>query len=688
MGRLTSYIRWMIGRWTGVALLCFTALIGHAQADSLWRAYNTISYPDSVRAKALHTLAWKLVFEQPDSGMSLGNELLRFATSRSLPAARYDAHTTLAVANSMKSQLPEALGHLQQSLRTARQLKDRQRESNTLSNMSNVFKNLGDLPQALEHLQRSLRIDQELNNASGLAGTHSNIGNIHMELADPQKALMHYRTSDSIYTSLNDTKGRAATLMNMGVAHEQIGEMRLAQDELAQSMTLYRSMGRKLELGMVLNNLGRIHGTLGEIDKALNELTEAETLLAEIGNQRSLVRTYYFRGRILLQAGRIPEAIDACTKGLSLAKENGLLQQQKECNECLVGSYEARGDHRNAFFHQKAFLAASDSMAGLNNAREVTRLELTRSFQEQQIADSLRQVRADHERELHHAAELADEKQRRDLFLYGSLISIIVALALWSRLRYTRRSRSIIQKERDRSDDLLHNILPKDIARELKESGSARAREHHQVTVLFTDFKGFTEMAATMTPDELVQELNECFKAFDAIAETHGLEKIKTIGDAYMAAAGLNGDTVQAAHQCVLAAIEMQEFMEAHRSSKAMIGGTTFTMRAGIHTGPVIAGVVGSRKFAYDIWGDTVNVAARMESTGQAGRVNISATTYAIVSSCTELQFSPRGFIAVKGKGSLQMFFVERIGSRHDDLAHSASPTGKGDEQTVDTGRY
>ena len=221
-----------------------------------------------------------------------------------------------------------------------------------------------------------------------------------------------------------------------------------------------------------------------------------------------------------------------------------------------------------------------------------------------------------------------------------------------------------LEVEQEKTEGLLLNILPAEVAEELKSTGQSEAREHELVTILLSDFKNFTGISEKMSPRDLARELNECFFAFDEIVERHHLEKIKTIGDAYMAAAGLPGDHPTDAADMVRAAVEMQLFLTAHNAENAATGRPFFSMRIGIHTGPVVTGIVGWKKFQYDIWGDTVNTAARIESSGEVGLVNISGATYALVQSEPDLSFTPRGKVAAKGKGELEMYFVEVSVSR------------------------
>lgn len=231
--------------------------------------------------------------------------------------------------------------------------------------------------------------------------------------------------------------------------------------------------------------------------------------------------------------------------------------------------------------------------------------------------------------------------------------------------KVTLRTKEVVKqsKEIDRQkgeiERLLLNILPKNISEELRKKGKATAGHYKMVSVLFTDFKGFTGIAEKLTPDELVEELDTCFKGFDDIIDAHYIEKIKTIGDAYMCAGGIPIRNKSNPIDVVLAGLRIREFMEELRKQKEVLGQHYWEIRIGIHTGPLIAGVVGKRKFAYDIWGDTVNTASRMESSGEPGKVNISGNTYELVKEyfdCTH-----RGKIPAKNKGEIDMYFVNRI---------------------------
>ena len=312
--------------------------------------------------------------------------------------------------------------------------------------------------------------------------------------------------------------------------------------------------------------------------------------------------------------------------------------------------YEAKGDFTNAFKYQTQFIAQKDSLFNLATNDKIRGLQFDFDLEKKEDQIGL----------LEKESEILElNKKRQKIVNYISFIIagliLLLAVGLYRRNKFIQKTKQIIEEEKDRSDKLLLNILPEETAIELKENGKVKAKQFNSVTVLFTDFKGFTQYSEHLSPEALVETIGFYFSKFDEIVKSYGLEKIKTIGDAYMCAGGLPFPTEDHANKMIMAAFEIAEFVDQTKKNEEAAE-KIFDIRIGIHTGPVVAGVVGSTKFAYDIWGDTVNVASRMESMSEPGRINISENTYNLVKEDFECEF--RGEIEAKNRGKMKMYFV------------------------------
>lgn len=225
--------------------------------------------------------------------------------------------------------------------------------------------------------------------------------------------------------------------------------------------------------------------------------------------------------------------------------------------------------------------------------------------------------------------------------------------------RKIEAQKKVIEEEKEKVDNLLMNVLPRQTVEELKTKGKASARSFNNVTIMFTDFKDFTKIAEMNDPSVLVERLDSYFSVFDEITGKYGIEKIKTIGDAYMCAGGIPIRNKGNAIDTVLAGLEIQQYMKERIKQEEQEGITSWGLRIGIHSGSLIAGVIGTKRFAYDIWGDAVNIANRIETAGEPGKVNVSGKTYELIEPYFECTF--RGKIPAKNKGEINMYFVDRI---------------------------
>jgi len=348
----------------------------------------------------------------------------------------------------------------------------------------------------------------------------------------------------------------------------------------------------------------------------------------------------------------------AAVTGKTQVLENTYQSQLKEVEEKT----------QNVLTEKEAALSqASQSVLRADSAVRVNSLRL-KNLTENQMIDSI--VKAQQEREIQankaHLAEadLAREQVENTRNILALVVVFVLFLAglFYARFRAKKRmanelsqKNSLIEEEQKRSNSLLLNILPPAIADELKARNKVAARKYDQATVMFIDFKGFTNVAEKLSPERLVEELDLCFSNFDNIISKYRIEKIKTVGDAYICASGLS-DMNASPSDMVKAALEIQDFLLGLKAERMSQGLPFFDARVGIHTGPVVAGVVGAKKFAYDIWGDTVNTAARLEEECDPGRVNVSEDAYWLAK--YEFEWQHRGKIPAKNKGMMDMYYV------------------------------
>ena len=329
---------------------------------------------------------------------------------------------------------------------------------------------------------------------------------------------------------------------------------------------------------------------------------------------------------------------------MAIADEIGAKESSRDAYEHLANYSADQQDFEAAYWYQKQLTAIKDSLFHSANEKRLS-LMLT----------SFNLERKEQELELQ-ALTTQKQKLLKNASIAGLLLILIIAFIILRNYLAKVKVNRILDKQNEEIEGLLNNILPEKVAKELQKNGSATPRYYNNTSVLFTDFKGFSTIAKDLDPSVLVNELSSFFVAFDSITSQFNLEKIKTIGDAYMCAGGIPTPNDSHALDAVRAGLEMQKFMTTQNAKRVAEGKTPWELRIGVHTGPVVAGVVGKKKYAYDIWGSTVNIASRMESNGQAGRVNVSASTFELVKESYNCEH--RGKISAKNVGEIDMYYI------------------------------
>jgi class 3 adenylate cyclase len=486
--------------------------------------------------------------------------------------------------------------------------------------------------------------------------------------SDPKKALDYAKTANRLSLDNGNKALAAQSALQVATVYEKIKDERNQEVWLKTTSTYAKEAGDMQLLVTSVERRSRLATRDQNYRRAYEINQEAFQFFSQKGNSIGDLENRY------------------ATQRASLEREKRALQKERDL---LQADIDLLLSDRNQTVEDNTVLTTRQKE--LETQKKEVEQEVTRKdediaaiSEEKKQAEELAKVKEGEVKELSRdtlekryllgqaqtklmAEQLKVEEQNNLVRLAGvtSAVLLLLAMLLYGRYRAKRRSaksleekNGIIEAERKRSDELLLNILPKSIAEELKAEGKARARRFEQVSVLFTDFVNFTRISEQLAPEELVEELDKCFKAFDyIIGQYPDIEKIKTIGDAYMCASGLS-DRKTMPYTIVQAALDIQNYLLEYKELRIRQGKPFFEARIGIHTGHVVAGVVGSKKFVYDIWGDTVNTAARVESNGEAGQVNISEETYKLVK--YRFDCLPRGKMPAKNKGEIDMYFVKK----------------------------
>ena len=391
-----------------------------------------------------------------------------------------------------------------------------------------------------------------------------------------------------------------------------------------------------------IGNLGMVYAQLGQNDLAEQNIKEAIAELEKLEDYYPICVYLISMSDIYLEKGDARTAMNYAKRSLQLAQHYGLKEQISDANRKLAELYERAGKTEESYQYYKNYITYRDSVNNIQAVQKMAELRTDYEVSQKQIEVDL----------------LTQQKRNQQIIVFSTAIALflicLLAFGLYRRYKFIQATNKIIEEEKNRSETLLLNILPAETADELKINGKIPAKKFESATVLFTDFKEFTKYAEYVEPEQLVQSIDFYFKAFDEITSRYHLEKIKTIGDSYMCAGGLPTKNITHAQDVICAAKDMIEFVA--KESKVQDDVIHFEIRIGVHTGPVIAGIVGIKKWQYDIWGDTVNIASRMESMSEPGRINISESTFNEIKDKFPCEF--RGELEVKNRGSLKMYYL------------------------------
>lgn len=523
--------------------------------------------------------------------------------------------------------------------------------------LAGIYSFYGDIERAIQNHLLALSIHERRQDTLGLASVHNNLSLVYYDQHDYDEAFRHARISMALEKKEGDPRRLHSSLNNLAIIFEHTGPIDSAIYYHQQALEMAHEINNPYSIGLSLSNLGNNYAINNQLDLAESTLMEALRIRDSLGYHRGLAYTHNRLASLYLQKNQLEKSQAHAIKSLENAQSASEVKVIRMAYERLMEVAEKKNDPLNELKYLKLATELKDSILNESNTKEITQMMANYEFEKKQLLDSIENAQTLREQSLLFEERLKVERNQRIIFMVTGVLLLVLAIGWWRRYKFIMKASKIIQREKERSDELLLNILPAKVAEELKEKGNSEARVFEKVTVIFTDFADFTKKAQHLTATELVDELNVCFKAFDLIMEECGLEKIKTIGDAYLAAGGLNGDS----NVCdvIHAALEVKKFIMSRNEDPSIPAKAKFDMRVGINTGPVVAGIVGIKKFQYDIWGDTVNTAQRMEAACGLNKINISDNTYELIKDDPRYDFQCRGFVEVKGKGGMRMWYVE-----------------------------
>jgi adenylate cyclase len=539
----------------------------------------------------------------------------------------------------------------------------------------------GDYSAALEHYHRSLALHEKLGNHSGVAGITGNIGNVHFSTGNYPAALEHFQRALAVHQELGDRSRVAGTTNNIGMVHVSTGNYPAGLEHFHRALVLCEEIGHQHFAANVSGNIGNVYQRTGNYPAALEHFHRALVLFEKLGNRSGVANTTLIIGNVHQSTGNYPAALEYSNRALAIHDELGnpssvalaignivsamILSGEHAQAEALLQTMDAlQIDEPSVVVHREQSRASLQELHGtIDEARATLRAALLIA-QEHMLAPM--------QAEIHKA--LRDLAQKQNDFAsyiehnneFTRINEEVNGKDTATKLAMQEKQREIDAKDREHQKHLavLHSTLPKHIADRVARGETVNDQYDH-ASVIFLDIVGFTTISDRIPSGHVVHLLEQIFTTLDAVCEKHDVIKIKTIGDSYMAA---SFESVTNAATCALDMITSLDALEI--TMPPSLGDTSWTkdvgdikVRIGIHCGPLTAGVIGTQRMQYDVWGDTVNVASRMESTSEPGRIHVSEAfakrLEALVTRHSSLVTIDRGSIDIKGKGPMHTYWLE-----------------------------
>lgn len=627
-------------------------LQGQAKIDSLLKIFPKYDN-DTNKVAILKELSKQFYASDPEKGIKYGEQGVALAEEIGWEKGLADNYSSLGINYGFgKSDFPKAIEYFEKALKIFEKIGPKINVGSTLGYIGFNYRNQSEYAKALEYYQRSLVIFEKLDNKDGVAANLGNIGMIYELKKDYTRALQYYRKALVIKEETGSKDGQAALLSNIGIVYLSDKNYKNALTNFEKSAVLFEQVGNKNGVASSVGNIGITYQEQGNYNKAVESYNNAANIYRELGSmtnlamnlgnigdfylsisQDSILRKIKFETELvsLNKSVNLERSIDYYNQAITMLEEIGELDSRSKFLKGLSDAYAEKGEFAISLAKFKEFVTLNDSVFSAKTNTAIANLEAIR---ENDIKDKEIKIKD---------LKITQSKNERWALIGGAIAVSIVAF--------------VIFRQRRKSEQLLLNILPLKIAKRLKKKERLIADDIECASIVFIDLVGFTNYSKDRKASEVLQMLNEVFDKIDSLIIKYGLEKIKTIGDGYMAAAGVPEPCDDHAARATNFSLDVHIVIDKVNQEKNL----GITARVGIESGPIVAGVIGDMKFAYDLWGDSVNTASRMESTGTPGLVHISQNVKRELDRTTDkFKFDELPPMIVKGKGEMLTYMVHR----------------------------
>jgi class 3 adenylate cyclase len=606
---------------------------------------------DSAKVNSLLALSREFYSISPEEAINYATTAKDLAQKTDFKRGLAYAYKNIGIAYYMLGNYISSIENYDRSLALFDTLNDKAGVANILSNEGSVYFNQGDDEKALELNLKALRVSEEINDTLRILTALQNIGAVYYNKPSTRnQALEYFLRALPMSESLKNNDAIGTITVN-------IGELYLLKQNYDSALIYFQKSLKAYQgsenIPYTLNDIGKVYQKRKDFQTAIKYHQQAFDISKKLNAKVDMAQSLLGLGETYMGQGDANTAIDYYKRSETILKEISNANYDLEnAYKGLATAYASKSDFKNAFKYEMLFTSVKDSLYNLDIAKKLSSLQFNFDIQKKQSQIDL--LKKD---QVLQELDLKKQKLAKNALMIGLALLSLIAIILYRNYRNKIKTNKLLDAQKVKIENLLLNILPAEVAEELQKNGTATPRYYKMASVLFTDFKGFTKLSENLTPQEVISELDTFFMAFDDIVDKYGLEKIKTIGDSYMCAGGIPTENNSHPLNIVKAGLEMQQFILKRNAERKKNNLPEWNIRIGINTGQLVAGVVGKKKYAYDIWGSTVNVASRMESNGEPGRVNISSATYELIKDkylCTH-----RGKIFAKNIGEVDMYFVE-----------------------------